>query len=465
MTELHDMELLELTSLIQRREISAVGATQHMLDRIAALDGGLHAYLTVMGESALAEAETADDEIARGEIRGPLHGAPLAVKDLCWTADAPSSAGTIIHKSFRPPEDATVVRRLRAAGAIILGKLAMTEGAYTDHHPALPTPRNPYGAAHWAGSSSSGSGVATAAGLCFGALGSDTGGSIRFPSAANGLTGLKGTWGRVSRHGIFDLAPTLDHIGPMARSALDAGAILGAIAGVDPRDPTAADVPVPDYLDGAEAGIAGLRIGVDRGWITEGVDAPTIAVMEAARAALRELGAALVDLTFPGTAQQLRDWFPLCAVEVAVAHQETYPARKDEYGPSLAELIAQGHGVSGLEYQRIVLRRLDFAGRVRALFNSVDLLLVPVQSIAAPTLDMLGRFGADESLLHGMLKFTCPFNMSGHPAITLPGGFTEGGLPIGFQLVAAHWNEALLVRAGAAFQRMTDWHRRHPQLR
>jgi amidase len=462
MTSLHYLELLELTRLIHAGEMSSVEATQHELDRIAALDGTLHAYLTVMAESALTAAAAADAEIAGGAIRGPLHGAPIAVKDLCWTADAPTSAGTTIHKDFRPPEDATVVRRLREAGAVILGKLAMTEGAYTDHHPSLPTPRNPHGAAHWVGSSSSGSGVATAAGLCYGSLGSDTGGSIRFPSAAQGLTGIKGTWGRVSRYGVFDLGPTLDHVGPMTRSALDAGAMLGAIAGVDAKDPTAADVPVPDYLATARDGIRGLRIGVDSAWMSEGADAPTLAVMDVARRVVRDLGATLVEVAFPETAQIVRDWFPLCAVEVAVAHQETYPARKAEYGPSLAELIEQGHGVSGLDYQRIVLRRLDFAGRVRALFRVIDLLLVPVQSIAAPTLDFLGRFGGNESVLHGMLKFTCPFDMSGHPTITLPGGFTESGLPIGFQFAAAHWDEALLVRAGVAYQSVTDWHRRHP---
>ncbi|GAB0115168.1 amidase [Acidisoma sp. C75] len=462
MTDLHYLELLELTRLIHARELTAVEATRQVLARITALDGSLHAYVTVMAESALAAAAAADAEIAAGHIRGPLHGAPIAVKDLCWTKDAPTSAGTLIHKNFRAPEDATVVRRLREAGAIMLGKLAMTEGAYTDHHPSVAAPINPFGAAHWAGSSSSGSGVGTAAGLCYGALGSDTGGSIRFPSAAQGLTGIKGSWGRVSRYGIFDLSPTLDHIGPMARSAADAGAMLGAIAGADPLDPTAADLPVPDYLATARDGIRGLRIGIDRDWTTEGVDTETLAMMRTAEATLRELGATIVEVRFPETAQIVRDWFPLCAVEVAVAHQETYPDRKSDYGPSLAELIEQGHRVSGLDYQRIVLRRLDFAGRVRALFKGIDLLLLPVQSIAAPTLDFLGRFGANESVLHGMLKFTCPFDMSGHPTITLPGAFTATGMPIGFQFAAALWNEALLVRAGTAFQSVTDWHHRHP---
>ena len=317
MTELHDMELLELTGRIKRKELSPVEATRAQLDRIRTLDGGIHAYALVLEDEAMAAARQAEAEIGRGEWRGPLHGAPIAVKDLCWLAGHPTAAGTTIHRDFRPTEDCTVVRRLREAGAIILGKLQMTEGAYSAHHPEIAAPLNPWGPAHWTGSSSSGSGAATAAGMCYGSLGSDTGGSIRFPSAANGLTGFKGSWGRVSRYGVFDLAPSLDHVGPMTRSAADAAAMLGAIAGADPRDPTAADVPVPDYLDGADRGIAGLRIGLDPAWNADGADADTRAVMAATASALTGLGATLVDIPFPDPVQIIRDWFPLCALEVA----------------------------------------------------------------------------------------------------------------------------------------------------
>ncbi|MEQ1807160.1 MAG: amidase, partial [Burkholderiaceae bacterium] len=215
----HYLELLDIARRIQAREISSVDATKAQLSRIQKLDGSLKSYATLMADSALADAVRADAEIAKGEIRGPLHGAPIAVKDLCWTKGVPTAAGMTIHANFKPDQDATVVKRLRAAGAVIMGKLQLTEGAYADHHPKIAVPVNPWNAAHWSGASSSGSGVATAAGLCYGSLGSDTGGSIRFPSAANGLTGIKPTWGRVSRFGVFELAATLDHIGPMARSA------------------------------------------------------------------------------------------------------------------------------------------------------------------------------------------------------------------------------------------------------
>ena len=225
-SDLHYLELTELARRIHAREISPVEATTAQLARIEKLDGQLKSYAYVMAEAALVQARAAEAEIMRGEIRGPLHGVPIAVKDLCWTRGVPTAAGMTIYRDFRPTEDATVVRKLYAAGAIILGKLQLTEGAWAEHHPQIPAPVNPWNAAHWSGASSSGSGVATAAGLCYASLGSDTGGSIRFPSAANGVTGVKPTWGRVSRYGVFELAATLDHIGPMARSAADCGAML-----------------------------------------------------------------------------------------------------------------------------------------------------------------------------------------------------------------------------------------------
>lgn len=463
MTGLHDLTLLELTAQMRARRISPVEATQAQLDRIAALDGKLSSYAIVMAETALAEARVAEDEIGRGEHRGPLHGAPIAVKDLCWTKGVPTAAGMTIHRDFVPTEDATVVRRLREAGAVILGKLQMTEGAYADHHPSITPPKNPWGAGHWAGSSSSGSGVATAAGLCYGSLGTDTGGSIRFPCAANGLTGIKPTWGRVSRFGIFDLGPTLDHIGPMTRSAADAAAMLDAISGPDAHDPTAALQPGPNALSSVGPGIAGLRIGVDAASHSS-VDPDTARVLADMLDVLRALGAQIIEVSVPDATQISDDWFPLCAAEVAVVHEATYPSGKAEYGASLAALIERGHGVTGMQYQKIALRRLAFTGQIRALFAQMDLLLAPVQSLAAPTLERFATFGRDPALLHDMLKFSCPYNMSGNPTITLPGGCTASGMPVGVQLIAAHWAEGLLAQAGAAFQSATDWHRRHPTL-
>jgi len=462
-----DLNYLELTGLSRRihtREISPVEATTAQLSRIERLDGALKSYAHMMAEAALIQARAAEAQIMRGEVLGPLHGVPIAVKDLCWTEGVPTAAGMTIYRDYRPAEDATVVRRLRAAGAIILGKLQLTEGAYADHHPQIPAPVNPWSAAHWAGASSSGSGVATAAGLCYGSLGSDTGGSIRFPCAANGVTGLKPTWGRVSRHGVFELAATLDHIGPMARSAADCGAMLGAIAGSDSNDPTAVQDPVPNYIAGMTRGLQGLRVGVDGTWNTSRVDRVTVDAVTAALGTVRDLGAEIREVTFPDVDQTVADWFPLCGAEVAVAHEATYPARKSEYGPALSGLIELGRGLAGLDYQKIVLRRIDLCGRVAAIFQDIDLLLVPAQGIASPTTAQLARLGEDAEMLNALIRFTCPFDMTGSPTITLPCGFTDVGTPVAFQFVGRHLKEEILVRAGHAYQTATDWHRRHPAL-
>lgn len=462
--ELHYLGLLEVGREIQSRRISSQQVTRHMLARIEAMDARLRSYVTVMSEQALEDARRADREIAEGLHRGALHGVPLALKDLLWTQGIPTTHGMTLHRDHRPAEDATVVRRLREAGAVILGKLQQTEGAFADHHPEVQPPVNPWGAQLWPGASSSGSGVATAAGLCFGALGTDTGGSIRFPSAANGITGLKPTWGRVSRHGAFELAASLDHIGPMARSAADAAAILAAIAGADACDPTASQRSVPDYLATMTRGLSGLRVGLDRQWAMQGVDAPSLHAVQEALTWVQRLGASVLEVRFPDAVQAVLDWPALCAVETAVAHAATFPAQRASYGPGLAGLIDLGLGLSATDYQRLLLRRADFTGRVRALFTQVDLLLVPATAYAAPTLQRMASFGSDAELFAGMLRYTCPFDLTGSPTITLPGPCTAQGEPVGFQLVAGDWREDLLVRAGWALQQATDWHLRHPTL-
>lgn len=461
-TDLHYLDLVELATRISTREVSPLAVTRAQLDRIASLDGALGSYALVMADAAMAHAEEAEAEIAAGRYRGPLHGMPIAVKDLCWTQGFPTAAGMSIYKDYRPSEDATVVRRLKHAGAVLLGKLQLTEGAYSDHHPSVTPPKNPWNPDYWPGISSSGPGVATAAGLCYGCLASDTGGSIRWPSAANGVTGLKPSWGRVSRYGVFELAATLDHVGPMARSAADCGVILGIVAGSDPKDPTAVLDPVPSFSAVATEGVRGLRIGVDAVWNSKDVDVATQAVLSKAAETFRALGASIVHVQFPDVAQAIADWVPNCAVEAAVAHESTYPARKDEYGPVLASVIETGRSLSAVDYQKILLRRLDLRGRVAALFTTIDLLLTPVHPFAPLTLAMIRTLGEQPDLIAGLQRYTCPFDMTGNPTITLPGGFTQAGLPIGLQLVAAQLGEPALIRAGVDFQRVTSWHRRHP---
>lgn len=463
-TDLHYLGLVEVGQQIHAKKLSSVEVTKAMIERIGRLDGKLKSYAYIMADSALAEAASAEKEIASGKIRGPLHGVPVAVKDLCWAKGAPAAHGMTIHSDYRPSEDATVVARLKNAGAVILGKLQQTEGAYADHHPKIDPPKNPWGAELWPGASSSGSGVATAAGLCFGSLGTDTGGSIRFPSAANGITGLKPTWGRVSRYGAYELAATLDHIGPMTRSAIDCGAMLGVIAGRDAKDTTAVPLPVPDYLAGLSGDLRGITIGIDRRWTGEGTDEAARKVLDEGLRAATDLGAKIQEIKFPDPKAVIDDWFPSCGIEAAVAHEQTYPARKAEYGPGLAGLLDLGRQQSGTDYQKIILRREAFRGAVRMLFESVDLIAVPAQPYAAPTLAKLASLGEDASLITGLLRFTCPFDMTGSPTVTLPGGFAANGGPLAFQFVGRHFEEASLVRAGDAFQRVTDWHKRHPAL-
>jgi amidase len=463
-TALHYLELTELTRRMHAKEISPVEATQAQLDRIASLDKRLRSYALVTTDLALEQARQAEVEIARGEIRGPLHGAPVAVKDLCWTKGIPTTAGMSIYAEFRPDEDATVVRKLRSAGAVLLGKLKMTEGAYADHHATIPAPLNPWNADHWVGASSSGSGVATAAGLCYGSLGSDTGGSIRFPSAANGVTGLKPSWGRVSRSGVFELAATLDHIGPMTRSAADCAAMLMAIAGPDPEDPTASPEQVANYLADTPRGLRGLRVGIDPDWNSRQTDPEVEQVMGEVLKEVDDLGGEIREVRFPNPQAIVADWIPSCGIETAVAHEGTYPARRSEYGAALAGLIDAGRNLSAMDYQKMILRRIDFRGRVHALFEEIDLLVVPALPYAAPSLETMAKLVQDPERLLGLLRYTAPFDMTGNPTITQPCGFTKLGLPLGFQFVARHFAEDLLCRAGFAYQQSTDWHRRHPPL-
>jgi amidase len=461
-TELHYLELLELAECLRKREVSSVEATRAQLERTARLDPHLASYALVTAGEALASAATADAEIAAGKYRGLLHGIPIGVKDLFFTKGTRTSGGMAIHRNFVPDQDATAVARLREAGAVMLGKVQMTEGAYSDHHPSVVPPKNPWNPAYWTGISSSGPATATAAGFCYGSLVSDTGGSIRWPCAATGLTGIKPTWGRVSRFGTFELASSLDHVGTIARSAADAAALLGAIAGYDSKDPTTLLSQVPDYLSTEHT--ANLRIGVDARWNCEDVDESVRKVLTNAADVFLEIGATVVDVTVPDVKQAIVDWSPACAVEAALAHEATFPRRREEYGPILAAVLDAGRAMSATEFQRILRRRMELRGRFAELFMQIDVLLAPTQPFTPLSLDTIRTLGAQPELILKLQRFTAPFDMTGDPTISLPGGFSEAGLPIGIQLAAGHLRELQLVQAARAFQKVTPWHRRHPNV-
>jgi len=463
-SELHYLEIDEVARLLAQRKLSSVELTQHALRRIERLDPSLRSYARVTPELALAQAAQADRMIGQRQILSQLHGVPIAVKDLCFTQGIATASGMPLHGDFVPAFDATVVRRLRESGAVLLGKLQLTEGAFADHHPTIAPPVNPWRADHWSGASSSGSGVATAAGLCFGSLGSDTGGSIRLPSAANGVTGLKPTWGRVSRHGCFELAASLDHIGPMCRSATDAAIMLAAIAGVDANDPTSLPAAVPDYQAADARELRGFRVGYDEGYALTGVAPDVRRAVEETQRVMRALGATIVPLAFPEVDGAVADWPLNCAVETAVAHAATFPSRRAEYGPGLAGFIDAGRALSGMEYQRILLRRRLFSGRVQRTLDAVDAMLIPAIPFTVPTVQRMAVLGQVSADLAALIRFTAPFSMSGSPTLTVPAGFTAQGLPVAVQFVGQHLGEAAVCRAGRAFQRATEWHRRHPRM-
>jgi amidase len=354
------------------------------------------------------------------------------------------------------------VERLERAGAILLGKLTMTEGAFATHHPNMRTPVNPWHAEVWTGASSSGSGAATAAGLCYGSLGSDTGGSIRFPSSACGLTGLKPTWGRVSRYGVCPLSESLDHIGPMTRTTADCAAMLAAIAGADPRDPTALLAPLPDYVAGLAGSIRGLRVGIAQTYAFGGLSEEVLTALNGAKDALVELGARLAPVNFPSIADATTAWGHLCLGEAAIAHETTYPSRAAEYGPGLGGVLEAAGKISATQLGTAHILRGKFAGQVAAVFQDIDVLLIPVMNAPMPSAAEWVEMAKGD--IGPLLRYTAPFNLTGMPALTMNGGFDKRGAPIGFQLVGKHLSEDLLLRVGHAFQSITDWHTRHPAL-
>jgi amidase len=475
-TPRHYRSLNEIAKDIQGGTLSPVDLTGAMLARIEELEPRLHAYYTLTHDRAVAAAEKAQREIAAGRYLGPLHGVPIGVKDLCYTAGVRTTGGSGVRRDFVPSFDATVVRRLEAAGAVLLGKLATTEGAMAGYNPEFEVPRNPWGDELWPGVSSGGSGVGVAAGLCFAALGTDTGGSIRYPSAMNGIVGLKPTWGRVSRHGVLDLAPSLDHVGPMTRRVADAAVMLRAIAGPDPDDPTALPDAVPDYVADLERGVGGMRVGFDERYATEGVLPALTAAIRAALDVLEKQGARVVEITLPPAALEpdaLLAWQTLCAAEAAVVHQATFPSQAADYGPWFRFWLGFGASVTGTQYAAAHHRRLETSGALRAAMRDVDLLLCPTVASEPFAYQREGVFSAPDAAAGSSAgvplewfqrssRFTIPWDYNGYPTLSLPCGTTAEGLPLSLQLIGHPLTEGTLLRAGHTYEAATEWHRRHP---
>ncbi len=456
------LPLQELATQLRTRKLSSVEVTRCVLERIHKLNPRLHAYLTVLDEAALKTAAQADVEIGSGRWRGPLHGVPVAVKDLCQTKGVLTTCASRVRRDWRPDSSAAVVERLEAAGAVTLGKLNLTEFAVAWYHPEMPTPLSPWGADFWPGASSSGSGIATAAGLCFASIGTDTGGSIRFPSAACGIVGLKPTWGRVSRRGVFPLGESLDHIGPMTRTVADAALVLGVIAGRDEGDETSLAAPVEDYAAALDRGVKGIRIGVDEKYISAQAS-PEVgaAVLEAVRT-LERLGARVANVTLPEVEPGIVAWMTICTADAAAAHEQTYPAKASDYGPGFRSFLEVGSAVRGQDYAKAHMVREGFANRFQELFGRVDVVACPSMSVASlPATGM----PPDARALMGpnpLLHFTGPFNLSRNPTLSQPCGKSPAGPPPSLQLIGRHLEEATLLQAGAAYERATEWHNQRP---
>ena len=462
---LHYSSLAHVGKFIAARQLQSLDLTRQLLDRIAAVDGRLQSYATIMTDRALASARRADSEIGAGRYRGPLHGVPIAVKDLCYTRAVRTMAGTKVFADFVPDFDATVVAQLEAAGAVILGKLVLCEGAFGPYFPGFQVPVNPWDAERWSGVSSSGSGVATAAGLCFASVGTDTGGSIRYPSAANGCVGLKPTYGRVSRNGVFALAASMDHVGPMTRTVEDAAIMFEAMAGADPRDPTSLPDPVPAVRAELGRGIEGLRVGFDRRYATDNVDPDVATAMDHVLATLTRLGATVVAVTMPDVTQVGSTWLTLCAVEALAAHAKTFPSRASEYGPGLRAALESGQRVTPGALTAAQKVRSEVSASIESVLNAVDCLVCPSMANSARVKES-NPFDEEtaESWAENVRNdvYCQPFNFSGSPTLSVPCGFSAEGLPLSVQFVGRRLSESVLCRIGHAYEQATPWHLRHP---
>jgi aspartyl-tRNA(Asn)/glutamyl-tRNA(Gln) amidotransferase subunit A len=452
--------IVELAPRLRRKEISPVEVTRACLDRIEKFNPALNAFITVTAESALAEARTAEIEISRGEWRGPLHGIPVALKDLIDTSGTRTTAASTVFEHRAPVEDAEVVLRLRRAGAVILGKNNLHEFAYGGSSLVsfFGDVHNPWNKEHIAGGSSGGSAAAVAAGLCYAAIGTDTAGSIREPAALCGCVGIKPTYGRVSARGVIPLSWSLDHVGPLAACVADAAVVLRAIAGYDPLDVGSADVPVADYVSGLDDGVKALRVGVPQPHFYDELDEEVRAAVEQALIVIRTLVAEVRDVRV-----EVSNDRTVQAAE-SFAYHADYVARTPElYQPETLRRIRSGANISAAEY---ILRRRELEvkrRRAHDIFAEVDLLVTPTMPIPAPAVADLKK---DPEALRPaeltLLRNTRPFNVWGLPAISVPCGFTKRGLPIGLQIAGPPWQEDLVLRLAHAYESATEWHRRRP---
>ena len=453
--------IAELAPRLAAREVSPVELAESILDRIARYDGTLNSYITVTADAALDAARQAETEIAAGDYRGPLHGIPVAVKDLFATRGVRTTAGSLLFADWRPDYDATVVARLAAAGAVLLGKTNMHELAYgtKSDNPHFGPVRNPWDTTCHPGGSSGGSAAAVAAGLAVAALGSDTGASIRQPASCCGIVGLKPTFGRVSKHGAVPLAWSMDHAGPMTQSAMDAALMLQAIAGHDPLDPTTVERPVPDYTADIDAGIEGFRIGVARDYFFDDCDELVEFTVGDAASVFRGLGAAVEDVALAGMPESRAASTLIISVEAAARFGRDVRQRPEAFSDSIREAIEMGAFYSAEHYLLAQRARTRISAETSRAFAAFDAVIMPTQPVLAGPI-------SDDPPGHGSLRWrnTEHFDLTGLPAISVPCGYSREGLPVGLQIAGKAFDEATVLRIAHAYEKATAWSDRRPPL-
>lgn len=461
---LHLLSLFEVAEKLKSGQLRSVDVSKAMLARITEQDSHYKAYNQVLEARALASAIQADAEIEAGYDKGPLHGVPIAVKDILEMKGSRTEVGSKIRAGHNSDSTATVVEKLKDSGAVILGKLNMTEFALSGYHPDKDVPINPWNKDYWSGVSSSGSGVATSACLAFGTLGTDTGGSIRFPAAANGVVGIKPTYGAVSCSGAFPLAWSLDHIGPITRSVEDAALMLQAIAGYDPKDKHSVEVNNFDCLKSMKDGVRGLRIGIDEAYVSiEGVHPDIIESTKQTAEVLKSLGAGIVPVDMAQLATLGEIWGGIVAYEAAKTHADTYPSRRDEYGPVFDGLLEAGLTLTDDDYEQMQ-QGIALAKQImEKALSSVDMVVCPGSPVLTGTTT---EFGPQDILppeaVSFFVMYAAPFNYSGSPSITVPCGFDSNDMPLGVQFIGHHFGESKIIQAAYAYEQATEWHKKFP---
>ena len=462
--ELCYLSIPEAGDLMRRRKLSPVELTRAHLDRIEAVDGVLHAFITVMGDQAMSEARKAESELLKGHDRGPLHGIPTAHKDLYDTAGVRTTSGSRVDIDKIPAEDCTVVTRYRDAGAVLLGKLAMHEFALggPDFTTPFPPARNPWNTGHITGGSSSGSGAAVAGGLAMGALGSCTGGSIRFPACHCGTVGIKPTYGRVSRAGVVTLSWSQDHVGPLTRRVEDAALMLQPIAGHDPKDPTSSRVPVPDYREGISRGIKGLKVGVPRDYFFArgpDVNSEVLDIVEKQLEVLEELGAHVEEVSIPSLDFARSANMVIMLSEAFAYHEPILKTRAHEYGELQRASFRIGGLLKASDYVQAQRCRKVVKREFAEVLSKVDVLASPTMPRTAPAFE-----GYDPVSHNRGPSYTAPYNVTGLPAISIPAGFAGDGLPVGMQIAGRPFDEATLFRVAYAYEQRTRWYTHRPSI-